>query len=46
MAKGKQHSNRGKQSSGVNPQGYDEETLTPNPTSQLEDRAKKSNTKR
>lgn len=46
MSKGKR-TNLGKQKEGVNPQGYGEETsISPNPMSQLEDRAKKSNTKR
>ncbi|MGG0716799.1 small, acid-soluble spore protein L [Robertmurraya massiliosenegalensis] len=37
---------RGKKASGVNPQGYGQDAeLTENPKSELENRAKKSNTK-
>ncbi|WP_458412893.1 small, acid-soluble spore protein L [Schinkia sp. CFF1] len=37
--------NRGKFAPAVNKQGYSEEGFTPNPKSQLEQKAKKSNTK-
>lgn len=38
--------NRGTQAPGVNPQGYGQDAeLTENPKSELENRAKKSNTK-
>lgn len=37
--------NRGQRAPGVNPQGYDRTDDTPNPQSELENRAKKSNTK-
>lgn len=42
----KKHTNRGKKAPGVNPQGYGQDAeLTENPKSELENRAKKSNTK-
>ncbi|MBU5212917.1 MULTISPECIES: small, acid-soluble spore protein L [Heyndrickxia] len=40
------NNNRGKKAPGVNPQGYGQDnTMTNDPKSQLENRAKKSNTK-
>jgi small acid-soluble spore protein L (minor) len=40
-----QSSNRGKKAPGVNPQGYGQDAeYTPNPKSELENRAKKKNT--
>ncbi|WP_102346499.1 small, acid-soluble spore protein L [Bacillus sp. Marseille-P3661] len=39
------NSNRGTAAPGVNPQGYSQDGMTPNPKSQLEQKAKKSNTK-
>lgn len=43
---GKNNTNRGKKAPGVNPQGYGQDAeLTENPKSELENRAKKSNTK-
>jgi small acid-soluble spore protein L (minor) len=41
----KNHKNRGNTKSGVNPQGYAEDVLTENPKSELENIAKKKNTK-
>lgn len=38
-------SNRGKAAPAVNKQGYSEEDIAQNPKSQLEQKAKKSNTK-
>ncbi|HWO76337.1 MAG TPA: small, acid-soluble spore protein L [Bacillus sp. (in: firmicutes)] len=40
----KNNKNRGKASPGVNPQGFDQE-FSDDPKSQLENRAKKSNTR-
>lgn len=43
---GENNRTRGKKAPGVNPQGYAQDgQFTPNPKSELEDRAKKSNTK-
>lgn len=43
----RKQTNRGKKAPGVNPQGYGQDgVLTENPKSELEARAKKSNTKR
>lgn len=42
----KKHSNRGTKAPGVNPQGYGQDAeFAEEPKSQLENRAKKSNTK-
>ncbi|WP_066047706.1 small, acid-soluble spore protein L [Robertmurraya korlensis] len=42
----KKRNNRGTKAGGVNPQGFGQDAdFTPNPKSELENRAKKSNTK-
>jgi len=45
MMSKKNNKNRGNQATGVNPQGYGEDGFTENPKSELENRAKKKNTK-
>lgn len=43
---GEKNNTRGKKAPGVNPQGYAQDAqFTPNPKSELENKAKKSNTK-
>ncbi|WP_077621838.1 small, acid-soluble spore protein L [Sediminibacillus massiliensis] len=46
MAKQEKRRDRGRAANGVNPQGLTEDTADQSPRSQLEQRAKKSNTKR